>query len=220
MIDPDFALNSVLESLQSIPQLAVELGAPAIPATESITGHFFYSGEENAVARALAQMKSPSVMVGYLDYIMGNFNGMTMWKHRMLFCVRSRNAASDPNAASAPHLWWMAMNLPIAVPEIGPNIRYVDLANGNMWLFETMLKYQSDELGQDFFVATMVFNEMGDCGPDDQEFLCVGPSVKTIRHAPTVECFADAIRRNLSAGQRRLLFEELKEEEEGVTNGF
>jgi hypothetical protein len=176
MLDPDAVLNSVLAALQSIPELATELGAPTIPATDSITGHFFYSGEENSLTRALAQMKSPSVMVVYLDYISGNFDGMTLWKHRLNLCVRSRNRAANGSALSAQHLWWMAMNLPISVPEVAPNIRYVDLCGGNLWLFETNLRHQTDELGQDFFIGTMVFNEMGDAGPDGANFLCIGPA--------------------------------------------
>jgi hypothetical protein len=176
MLDPDVVLNSVLTSLQSIPQLATELGAPTIPATESITGHYFYSGEENSITRALAQMKSPSIMLAYLDYISGNFDGMTVWKHRLNLCIRSRNKASNGASVSAQHLWWMAMNLPISVPETAANIRYVDLCNHSLWLFETNLKHQIDELGQDFFIGTMTFNEMGDAGPDGVNFLCVGPA--------------------------------------------
>ena len=174
MLDPDIALSSVVASLQSIPQLAAELGAPAIPATESITGHFFFSGEDNAFNREVSQMKSPSILVSYLDYIMGNYDGMTVWKHRMNMCIRSRNKASNGSAVSAQRLWWMAMNLPISVPQVAPNIRYVDLAGGFLWLFETNLKYQTDELGQDYFIGTMVFNEYGDSGPDGVNFLCVG----------------------------------------------
>lgn len=175
MLMSSVVLNSVLASLQSIPELATELGAPAIPATESITGHYFYSGEENAIARDLAQMKSPSILVAYMDFIMGNFDGMTVWKHRLQLCIRSRNKASNGSALSAQDLWVMAMNYPISVPEVAPNIRCVDLANHNLWLFETNLKYVSDELGQDFFVSTLVFNEMGDAGPDGVDFLCIGP---------------------------------------------
>jgi len=216
MLDPDVVLSSVLASLQSILQLATELGAPGIPVTESITGHYFFSGEDNSYIRTLAQMKSPSILVAYLDYIMGNFDGMTVWKHRLNLCIRSRNKASNGSAASAQRLWWMAMNLPISVPEVAPNIRYVDLAGGLLWLFETNLKYQTYELGQDFFIGTMVFNEMGDVGPSGAEFLCIGPS--TIRHAPTVDGFAHAILQHLSADQRQQLLEEI-EEEQGVSNG-
>jgi hypothetical protein len=180
MLDPDVVLNSVVASLQSIPDLATELGAPAIPATDSITGHYFYSGEENSITRVLSQMKAPSILVVYLDYISGNYDGMTVFKHRLNICVRSRNKASNGAAASAQHLWWMAMNLPISVPEVAPNIRYVDLCNHSLWLFETNLKHQIDELGQDFFIGTMTFNEMGDAGPDGVNFLCIGPTTATV----------------------------------------
>jgi hypothetical protein len=212
MLDPDIVLSSVLASLQSIPDLATELGAPTIPATDSITGHFFYSGEENAYIRSLALMKSPSILLAYLDYIMGNYDGMTVWKHRMNLCIRSRNKASNGSAATAQHIWWMAMNLPISVPQVAPNIRYVDLAGGMLWLFETNLKHQTDELGQDFFIGTMVFNEYGDAGPDGQEFLNVGPS-RLVQLAPTVDGFAHAIRQNLSADERRQLLEGITEEQ-------
>jgi hypothetical protein len=218
MLDPDVVLSSVVASLQSIPQLATELGAPEIPATESITGHYFFSGEDNSYIRTLAQMKSPSILVAYLDFIMGNFDGMTVWKHRLNLCVRSRNKASNGGAASAQHLWWMAMNLPISVPEVAPNIRYVDLAFGNLWLFETNLKYQTDELGQDFFIGTMVFNEMGDAGPDSTEFLCIGPS--SIRVAPTLAGFAEAIRQHLPAEEQRELLQQIEQGvQQGASNG-
>jgi hypothetical protein len=210
MLDPDVVISSVVASLQSIPELVTELGGPAIPATDSITGHFFYSGEDNSYIRTLSQMRSPSILVAYLDYISGNYDGQTVWKHRLNICVRSRNKASNGSSASAQHLWWMAMNLPISVPEVAPNIRYVDLANHSLWLFETNLKHQTDELGQDFFIGTAVFNEMGDAGPDGVNFLCIGPD--TIQHAPTVEGFAHAITQCLSDDERRQLVEAIVEE--------
>jgi hypothetical protein len=176
MLDPDVVLSSVVASLQSIPQLATELGAPIIPPTESITGHFYFSGEENSLIRTLGMMKSPSITVTYLDYIGGNFDGMTVWKHRLNMYLRPRNKASNGNAASGLHLWWMAMNLPISVPEVAPNIRYVELVNHNLQLMDTpSLIRHSDELGQDFFQSTIVFSEKGDVGPDGSNFLCIGP---------------------------------------------
>ena len=156
-------------------------------------------------------------MIGYLDITMGNYDGQTVWKHRMLFCARTRNKASSPDAMSGPDLWTMAMNSPISVPEVASNIRSIDLANGNLWLHDANMKYQSDELGQDFFVNPMMFSEIGDCGPDNVDFLCIGPSA--IRHAPTVDGFQSAIRNHLSAAERLRLLEELTEEE-GVSNGF
>lgn len=177
MLDPDVVLNSVVAALQSIPDLATELGAPAIPATASITGHYFYSGEENSLIRTLGQMKSPSILIAYLDYVGGNFDGMTVWKHRLNMYIRPRNKASNGTSASAQHLWWMAMNLPVAVPEAAPNIRYVNLVP-NLDIMDTpLLKHQTDELGQDFFVSTMVIPEIGDAGENGVDFECT-PAVE------------------------------------------
>jgi hypothetical protein len=176
MLDPDIVLNSVVASLRSIPELVTELGGPEIPATDSITGHFYYSGEENSLLRALGQMRSPSIVVAYLDYIGGNkFDGMTAWKHRLNMFIRPRNKASNGGSASAPHLWWMAMNLPISVPEVASNIRYIELVNYNLQLMDQpTLLHQTDELGQDFFYSTLVFPEKGDPGPDGVDFMCIG----------------------------------------------
>jgi hypothetical protein len=218
MLDPDVVLNSVLASLQSIPELVAELGGPAIPATDSITGHYFFSGQENALSRALAQMRSPSLMVAYLDYVGGNFNAMTVFKHRLNMFIRPRNKAAlnGGGAASAQHLWWMAMNLPVSAPIVAANIRYVNLANGNLDLMDLpTLQHRPDESNQDFFVSTLVFPEIGDAGPDGVDFLCIGPeSVSQI--SATVEGFADAIRQHLTDEEQRQLLEEIQE---GVGNG-
>jgi hypothetical protein len=82
------------------------------------------------------------------------------------------------------------------------------------------LKFQTDELGQDFYVGTMVFNELGDSQLDGSEFLNVGPPSRgrLVQFAPTVDGIALAIRRHLSADERRQLLEEM-EEEQGASNG-
>ena len=176
MLDPDVVLNSVVASLQSIPQLLAELGSPPVDPADAIRGHYFYAGEENSLARTLGQMNMPSMLVAYLDYLGGNFDGMTVWKHRLNMYLRPRNRAAQNGSASAQHLWWMGMNLPIAVPIPAANIRYVELANENLQLMDTpTLKYISDELGQDFFVSTMVFPEKGDAGPNPAvDYQCGG----------------------------------------------
>jgi hypothetical protein len=211
MLNPDVVLSSVLASLQSIPQLASELGAPDIPATESITGHYFYSGEDDSLIRALGKMRSPSILVAYLDYIGGNFDGMTVWKHRLNMYFRPRNRASNGGSVSVQTLWWMAMNLPIAVPQIAPNIRYIELVDYNLQLMDQPpLMHQTDELGQDFFYSTLVFPEKGDVGPDGVDFLCIGPG-SVVQHSATVNGFASAILRHLSEDERQQLLEQLDE---------
>ena len=81
--------------------------------------------------------------------------------------------------------------------------------NTAAWLHDVGLKVQSDELGQDFHVSTMVLYEYGDSQLDGSEFLNVGPT--TIRHEPTVSGFARAILDHLSAEERQRLLEEIRE---------
>ncbi len=171
MIDPDFVLYSVVTALQSIPQLATELGSPIVPISASLTPHFFEFGVENSLRLAIAEMESPSIIVAYLDLLGGNFNGETVWKHRLEAYIRPRNKATDPvtgrSSASAPHLWWMMMNLPIFPNDGGVNnIRYNELANGDLQLMDTpTLVRRTDELGADFFIGSLVFPEKGDVAP-------------------------------------------------------
>jgi hypothetical protein len=170
MLTSTTVLNAVLASLQSIPQLTAELGG-----SQFITAHYSYSGEENSLMRALGQMREPSMLIAYNDIMMGNFDGQTMWKHRVALYVRARNAKVNGGALSAPDLLAMAVNYPITVPETAPNIRYVDLCNHNLWLFSLTEPRANDELGQDFWSLLLLFDEMGDAGPDGVNFMCIGP---------------------------------------------
>src|SRR5262252_8918010 len=159
MLDPDLVMNSVLDSFRSIPQLVTEVGG-----AQNITGHYYYSGEENSLMKTLGQMRAPTILLAYLAMLGGNFDGQTMWKHQINLYVRPRNKASDAlngrNSASAPHLYWMALNLPITVPRPADSIRYIDLVDENLMLMETpSLLHQVDELGQDFFYSTLTFVE-------------------------------------------------------------
>jgi hypothetical protein len=174
----DVAVNSVVAALQSIPELVTELGG-----SQFITGHFYFSGQENALMRVLAQMSEPSMLLACHMQTFGSYDGQTAWKHAMQLIIRARNKATDPvtNRTSASHydLYALAMNYPISVPYVAPNIRYVDLAGGNMWLAETSSPHFSDELGQDYLICPLIFNEMGDVGPDGVNFLCIGPAAET-----------------------------------------
>jgi hypothetical protein len=178
MLQPTAVVNSILDSIRSISQLATELGAPTIPPTQSIVGHYFYSGAENCILRAVEQMESPSMLLAYLDRTFGNFDGMTVWKHRLTLYARARNAASNGSAMSAPDLINLALNYPISVPVAAANIRYVDLLNNSMWFFSDNERSIADTLGQDLWSTTMVWNEYGDAGAGvtTSVNLCVPPS--------------------------------------------
>jgi len=177
MLQPTVVLDAILESLRSIPQLVAELGGPAVPATQTIYGHYYYSGEENALAKDLATMRQPSILLGYLAYLGGNFDGQTVWKHQIGCYVRSRNKATDVvtnhSSLSAADLWWMAMNYPISVPEPANNIRYIELCDGNLQLMDLPTGMpRTDEMGQDLWSSMMVFAEKGDVGPPGVDLLC------------------------------------------------
>ena len=174
MVSAKLAVDSVVACLQSIPQLVAELGGP-----QFITGHYYLSGVENSLTRALSQMSAPSMLVAYQMRSMGNFDGMTLWKHTMQLYIRARNAGTDGitghNSASLYGLSELATNYPVSVPYAATNIHYVDLANGNLWLSEYSDPHYVDELGQDYLACPMIFREMGDVGPDGVTFLCIGP---------------------------------------------
>ena len=176
MLTSKAILDAIVLSLQSIPQLVAELGSP-----QAISAHYSYSGEENSLMRALAQMREPSMLAAYTDIMMGNYDGQTVFKHRVGLYVRARNAAANNGALSAPDILNMAVNYPISVPIIAPNLRYVDLCNGNLWLYNLTEPRANDELGQYFWSLLLVFNEIGDAGPDGINFLCIGPG-KGVTH--------------------------------------
>jgi hypothetical protein len=160
MLDPDLVLSTLVTSFQSIPALVTELGG-----ADKITGHFYLSGAENSLERAIYSMPNPSILVAYLDLLGGNFNGMTIWKHRIEAYIRPRNAATaaaiETSAASGPHLAWLMMHS--AIPPGTQNIRQLALLAGSLQLMDTpTLTHKIDENRTDLFCWAMVFPEHGD----------------------------------------------------------
>lgn len=157
MLDPDVVLSAIVSAFQSIPALVTEMAGNAA----NISGHDFSYGEENSLIRTVYSMQSPSILIAYLDLLGGNFDGSTIWKHRLEAYIRPKNAASGTNNASPGHLWWLMMNRPIL--STTQNIRQTSLLSGALMLMDTpTLVHKQDEIGMDFFVGTMVFPEYGD----------------------------------------------------------
>lgn len=157
MLDPDLVLSSIVSAFQSIPSLVTEMGG----SSSNISGHTFSYGEENSLVRSIFAMTSPSILIAYLDLLGGNFDGQTIWKHRLEAYIRPKNDASGSEGSSPPHIWWMMMNLSI----LGTtrNIRQTSLLSGSLMLMDTpTLTHRQDETGMDFFVGTLVFPEYGD----------------------------------------------------------
>lgn len=164
MLDPDLVLSNLLTTFRSIPALVSEMADDS----SNIFGHYYLAGEENSLVRVLSQMTSPSICVAYLDLLGGNFDGSTIWKHRLEVYIRPKNSAmggvgspSGPRASSPPHLWWLMMNSPVLGGTL--NIRQVSLMSGSLMPMETpTLVHRQDEQGLDFFVGSMVIPEYGD----------------------------------------------------------
>lgn len=180
MLQPSVIVSEIVKSLQSIVPLVTELGGPAIPATQSIVGWNSYGDEDQALERALAQMLSPSILVVYVQNFQGNFNGGVMHKYQVHIWARARNAATvnGSGALSGPDLLHMAMNYPISYPSVGNNLRYVDIVNGNLWYESHVGPRVRDEMGSDFWSMQTVWCEWGDAGPDNMNYLCLGPTEK------------------------------------------
>jgi hypothetical protein len=174
MLDPDIVLAAVLTAARSIPALANELGGAS-----HINGHYFSYGKDTSLAAAIGNMSSPSILVAYLDLLGGNFSGATIWKHRLEWYIRPKNASpgaivpplSSGGAltvpASAPHLAWLLLNKPIVgIPDLPPgNLRQVSLLSGALTLMDTpSITHRQDENLADFFSVLTVFPEIGDDG--------------------------------------------------------
>jgi len=132
----------------------------------NIYGHAYQYGADKSLALAINNQSSPSILVAYLDYLGGQFSGMTVWKHRLTAYIRPKNAAvgltsSNTRAASPQHIFWLMMNSPVLGGE--QNFRYIELTPG-LALVDAMpsLTHQTDEQGADFFQVLMTFPEIGD----------------------------------------------------------
>ena len=160
MLDPDLVLDAVLAAFRSIDQLIAALdGDPA-----NVVGHTYLYGVEDSLSRSLYAMRSPSVLVVYLDLLGGNFDGATIWKHRFEVYIRPANAApfaDIPALVPSPmHLWWLMMHEPVL--GTARNIRQTAVLPELMLPDTPTLVHHQDENLADLFVGSLVFPELGD----------------------------------------------------------
>jgi hypothetical protein len=162
MLDPDLVLSAVIEAFQSIPALVLQMAGDP----DNIIGHTYAYGAENSLLKAVYEMVTPSVLVAYLDVLGGNFDGQTIWKHRLEAYIRPNNAGmseviSGVPVATPPHIWWLMINSTILGTTL--NIRQYSLMGGNLQIMDTpSLTHRQDEVGADLFIGTMVIPEYGD----------------------------------------------------------
>ena len=171
MLDPDLVLQSVVSAFRAIPSVVAEMAHDAT----NITGHLYRYGSEDSIARTVFQRPAPSITVAYIDLLWGKFSGAEMWKHRLEVYLQPRNADFTPpnNAplpASAPHLWWLMMNMPvIGYANNTLNFRNLSLTNagfptngGLLPVESPNLMHRQDENLADIFCGSLVLTEWGD----------------------------------------------------------
>ena len=177
MLDPDVVLDAVVTAIQSVPSVAAYVGQRS-DGSSAIYGHNFLYGTENAIAKALYEMSSPSILVAYTKYLGGRFNQMTLWKHMLEVYVRPMNTAAPgagggPPPCSTQHLLYLILNSPLGTvfpldaqtgaPAAGTQRIYEARLLSNLLPMDlpSFAPRQDDTL-TDFFCAGLVIPEYGD----------------------------------------------------------
>ena len=108
MLNPAAMVDSIVTTLQSIPDLAAAMtvldqsGSP----TCRISAYHYRVGVEHRLAEAIYKMPAPSMLVAWDGTQGGNFNGQTIWKHRFNVYFRMGNAAGLTAPVGYEDLWW------------------------------------------------------------------------------------------------------------------
>lgn len=163
MLDPSLVTNAVVTALQSIPALVTAMGGSA----GQIYAHHFYYGAEDRLSKALFEITPPSILVAWVGTQGGNFDGMTIWKHRVNLYIRAANVAGSGSPVGYEHLWCLICNGgPVHAWDgsggSSSNIRTVQIFNGLDIMDTPSIGHQVDEEQMDYFVGTFVFPEIGD----------------------------------------------------------
>jgi len=134
------------------------------------------------LALAISQQTSPSILIAYNDYLGGQWNGMTVWKHRLDAYIRPKNAATGSvngsRAASPQHLFWLMMNSPVLGG--AQNFRYTELMPGLMLAGSSTVVTNSPacvdlSIGICSESPSVVPNSVAEVAPDPQVIAKVTP---------------------------------------------
>lgn len=162
MLKPSALVDAVVVALQSNQDLVAEmLGDPT-----RIYAHHYLYGTENKLAEALYKMAAPNILVVWEGTVGGDFNGMTIWKHKVSCYIRATNAAKAVTPSSYENIWHAMVNKPVLGGQ--QNLRQIQLTGielppGSVDLMDTpSIDHLTDEEGMDYFVARFVFPEIGD----------------------------------------------------------
>lgn len=155
MINPSTLTDAVVAALQGIPDLVAAMHDDP---TRIYAYHYLY-GEESKFDLALNEIKPPSILVAWEGTLGGNFNGYTIWKHRIGCYVRSSNMANVDVPTSYEYLFYTMVNGPV---NGGQNIRYINVLPTVDIMDTPQAIHMLDEERMDYFKVEMVFPELGD----------------------------------------------------------
>lgn len=165
MLQPSLVTAAVIANLQSIAPLVVQMNGNSA----NIYAHNFDFGDEVSLANALAELKSPGILVAYKRILGGNFDQGTMWKHQMEWYISPMNMAQPSPANPAPlgtmDVAWLVMNGVVGLDRATPqrNIRQITMLGGKLLLMDvpTLIRKLSTEQN-DWFCWDVSFPEYGD----------------------------------------------------------
>lgn len=157
MIDPTTLTDAVVTTLQSIPDLVTAMNGDQ----NRIYAYHYLYGSDHRFAEALYKITPPSILVVWEGTLGGNFDGQTIWKHKIGCYMRTSNVANAETPTSYEHLFYLIVNGPVFG---GPqNIRGIDVIAGKVDIMDIpQAIHMVDEDGMDYFKVELVFPEIGD----------------------------------------------------------
>jgi hypothetical protein len=162
MLNPSAMVDAIVNTLQSIPDLAAAmtvLGQNGAP-TCRIAAFHYRLGLEHRLAQAIYKMPAPSMLLAWDGTQGGTFDGQTIWKHRFSLYFRMGNAVGQSEPMGYEELWWTLCNQPPTGSAVC--IRYMNVYPGLDIMDTPSVAHALDEDLQDRFVGTIVINEIGD----------------------------------------------------------
>jgi len=154
MLNPEVLTDEFVEAIKNVPAFVEALGG-----VDRIIGHKYFNGLDFRLAEAVGKMANPSVLVAYRDRLSGNFNGMTVFKHRFEVYIKPPNVARDI-AIGALGLENLLFNSPMEGTTV--TIRNTEISPGLLMDPLPTVSARQDEDLQDYFCSSVVFAELGD----------------------------------------------------------
>ena len=154
MLNPEAITDAFVAAAGNVPAFVEALGG-----SDRIVGHKYFNGIDFRLAEAVAKMPPSSILIAYRDRLSGNFDGMTLFKHRFEVYIRPPNVARE-TPIGALGLEYLLLNSPMQDTTV--TIRNTAILPGLLMDPLPTTSARQDEDLQDYFCTSVVFAEMGD----------------------------------------------------------